>query len=75
MPYTVSTRKRTNRKSKPQKNSSLQKPKGVISQRVQKVGGEKFAMVCVDVAKHQSEWMMSVYQAHAAWPPASLPKK
>ena len=53
MPYSVSTKKRTNRKSKRRRNSSLQKPNGVISGRVQKVGGEKFAIVCIDVAKHR----------------------
>ena len=40
---------------------SLQKPNGVISPRVQKVGGERFAIVCVDPAKHRSEWMMADY--------------
>jgi transposase len=39
----------------------LQKPNGVISPRVQKVGGERFAIVCVDPAKHRSEWMMADY--------------
>jgi transposase len=39
----------------------LHKPNGVISSRVQKVGGERFAIVCVDPAKHRSEWMMADY--------------
>ena len=33
----------------------------MISPRVQKVGGEHFAIVCVDPAKHRSEWMMADY--------------
>ena len=45
MPYSVRSRKRTNRR----KSQSLQKPNGVISRRVQKVGGEKFAIVCADL--------------------------
>ncbi len=72
MPYSVSTRKRTNRKSKPRRNSSLQKPNGVISQRVQKVGGENFAIVCVDVAKHRSEWMMADYFGNILIQPQTL---
>ena len=49
------------RKSKPRNNQTLQKPNGVIRPRVQKVGGEHFAIVCVDPAKHRSEWMMADY--------------
>jgi len=48
-------------KAKPSGKRSLQKPHGVISPRVQKVGGEHFAIVCVDPAKHRSEWMMADY--------------
>jgi hypothetical protein len=48
-------------KAKPSGKRSLQKPNGVISPRVQKVGGEHFAIVCVDPAKHRSEWMMADY--------------
>ena len=43
------------------KRGSLQKPNGVISPRVKKVGGERFAIVCIDPAKHRSEWMMADY--------------
>ena len=42
------TNRRTSRKPKPRRYQSLQKPNGVISPRVQKVGGERFAIVCVD---------------------------
>ena len=64
MAYSVRTTHRKNRKSRSKKShrrSSLQKPNGVISPRVQKVGGERFAIVCVDPAKHRSEWMMADY--------------
>ncbi len=64
MAYSVRTTHRENRKSRSKKTHrrrSLRKPNGVISPRVQKVGGERFAIVCVDPAKHRSEWMMADY--------------
>jgi transposase len=57
----VSTKGRQRRKSKQRNWLSLQKPTGVIGPRVKRVGGEKFAIVCVDPAKHRSEWMMADY--------------
>ena len=61
----TATNRRKHRKSNPKakqgKASNLQKPSGVIGPRVAKVGGEKFAIVCVDPAKHRSEWMMADY--------------
>jgi len=54
-------RRKSNSKSKQPKTWSLQKPSGVIGHRVKRVGGEKFAIVCVDPAKHRSEWMMADY--------------
>ena len=40
---------------------NLQKPNGVIAPRVKKVGGARFGIVCIDPAKHRSEWMMADY--------------
>jgi len=61
----VSTNRRKRRKSgsksNPRKRQSVQKPNGVIGPRVARVGGEKFAIVCIDPAKHRSEWMMADY--------------
>lgn len=61
----ITTNRRKHRKSKSrskQRNTrNLQKLSGVIGPRVAKVGGEKFAIVCVDPAKHRSEWMMADY--------------
>jgi transposase len=54
-------RKRRKLNSKARKIQSVQKPNGVIGHRVKEVGGEKFAIVCVDPAKHRSEWMMADY--------------
>jgi len=59
--YHVRRSGRKQLKAKPRSKQSLQKPNGVISPRVQKVGGEHFAIVCVDPAKHRSEWMMADY--------------
>jgi transposase len=54
-------RRKSNSKSKQRNKLNLQKPSGVIGPRVKRVGGEKFAIVCVDPAKHRSEWMMADY--------------
>jgi transposase len=62
MASNASTRRRQSKaKSRSRNRQSLQKPNGVISPRVKKVGGERFAIVCVDPAKHRSEWMMADY--------------
>lgn len=66
------TSRRSNHKSKPRQYQSLQKPNGVISPRVQKVGGEHFAIVCVDPAKHRSEWMMADYFGNLLIEPQTL---
>ena len=58
-------------KSRPRRQS-LQKPNGVIGPRVQKVGGERFAIVCVDPAKHRSEWMMADYFGNVLIEPKTL---
>ena len=60
MSYHVRRTGRVQHKAKPRRQS-LQKPNGMIGPRVQKVGGEHFAIVCVDPAKHRSEWMMADY--------------
>jgi len=74
MLHHVRTSRRENRKSKSirRQNQSLQKPNGVISPRVKKVGGEKFAIVCVDPAKHRSEWMMADYFGNLLIQPQTL---
>ncbi len=64
--------RRANRKSKLRQFGSLRKPNGVISPRVQQVGGEHFAIVCVDPAKHRSEWMMADYFGNVLIPPQTL---
>ncbi len=72
MPYQVRSARRLQRKSKPRPKQSLQKANGVISPRVQKVGGEHFAIVCVDPAKNRSEWMMADYYGNLLIQPQTL---
>ncbi len=55
------TSRRRKFKSNSRKRLNLQKPNGVIGPRVKKVGGANFAIVCVDPAKHRSDWMMAGY--------------
>ena len=61
MAVKTSTSRRRKVKSKARKRLNLQKPSGVIGPRVAKVGGDRFAIVCVDPAKHRSEWIMADY--------------
>lgn len=56
------TRSKSNRKrSRSKRRQTLQKPNGVIAPRVKKVGGDRFAILCVDPAKQRFEWMMADY--------------
>lgn len=48
----------------------LQKPRGVIHPRVQKVGPERFGIVAVDCAKARSKWMLSDFYGNVLLPPA-----
>jgi len=48
---------RTRSKRRPSGRVSVQKPNGALHPRVQKVGPERFGIVCVDVGKAKSEWM------------------
>jgi transposase len=66
------------KKSKPpkrrrsKKGRTLQKPNGLIAPRVKKVGADKFALVCVDPAKHRSEWMMADYYGNLLVEPTTV---
>ena len=62
---TSSTRKRS--RSRPQE--VLQKPRGVIHPRVQKVGPEHFGIVSVDCAKARSKWMLCDFYGNVIVPP------
>ena len=55
------SRRRRPVKSRSRNRQHLQKPSGVIAPRVARVGGARFGIVCIDPAKHRSEWMMADY--------------
>jgi transposase len=62
---TTHTRKRS--RSRPQE--VLQKPRGVIHPRVQRVGPEHFGVVSVDCAKVRSKWMLCDFYGNVLIPP------
>ena len=66
------SRRRRQTKSKARNRKHLHKPSGVIAPRVAKVGGDRFAIVCVDPAKHRSEWMMADYFGRLLIEPQTL---
>ena len=72
MPYQVRTARREQRKPNARSRQSVQKPNGIIGPRVQKVGGDRFAIVCIDPAKHRSEWMMADYFGNLLIKPQTL---
>ena len=63
----IATRKRSRRSRRP---DVLQKPRGVIHPRVQKVGAEHFGIVAVDCAKARSKWMLADFWGNVLSPPA-----
>lgn len=65
-------RRKSNSKSNARGRMNLQKANGVIGHRVKKVGGERFAIVCVDPAKNRSEWMMADYFGNLLIEPQTL---
>src|ERR1700726_3185277 len=65
----VTTRSRKRSRS-PQE--VLQKPRGVIHPRVQKVGPEHFGIVCVDCAKARSKWMLTDFYGKGLVSPTAV---
>lgn len=49
---------RRNRSGRRAARGSVHKPHGVLQPRVQDVGPERFGIVCVDVGKAKSQWML-----------------
>lgn len=64
------SKSRSSRKTK--HRQSLQKPNGVISPRVKKVGAEHFAILCIDPAKMRSETMMADYLGNILMQPSTV---
>ena len=67
-----SNAKSSHRTNKPNKRLTLQKPNGSLARRVQDVGPQHFAIVCVDPAKLRSEWMMADFLGNMIIPPTTL---
>jgi len=67
-----SRRCKSTRRKKARRRQSVQKPNGTIGPRVKKVGTDKFAIVCVDPAKHRSEWLMADYFGNLLLGPCTL---
>jgi transposase len=64
MPATSSRKRSSSRRPE-----VLQKPRGVIHPRVQKVGPEHFGIVSVDCAKARSKWMLCDFYGNVLVPP------
>src|SRR5580704_3388028 len=64
--------KRSSKKSRSQAAEFLQKPRGVIHPRVQKVGPEHFGIVAVDCAKARSKWMLTDFYGNILIPPTTV---
>src|SRR6266481_6770479 len=64
--------KRPSKKSRSRAAEFLQKPRGVIHPRVQKVGPERFGIVSVDCAKARSKWMLTDFYGKVLVPPTEV---
>src|SRR5688572_20338133 len=60
----------TRKRGRTRRSDVLQKPRGVIHPRVQKVGPEHFGIVAVDCAKARSKWMLADFYGNVLLPPA-----
>src|SRR6266849_3754880 len=60
---------RSRKRSSGRRPEVLQKPRGVIHPRVQKVGPEHFGIVSVDCAKARSKWMLCDFYGNVIIPP------
>src|SRR5437763_13418453 len=60
---------RSRKRSSSRRLEVLQKPRGVIHPRVQKVGPEHFGIVSVDCAKARSKWMLCDFYGNILVPP------
>lgn len=67
-PSSTTRSRSTRRRSQPR----LPKPTGVLTQRVQAVGAERFGIVSVDCAKLRSRWMLCDFYGKVLLPPATV---
>lgn len=63
---------RTRRRSRSRFVEVIQKPKGIIHPRVQKVGPEHFGIVSVDCAKARCKWMLCDFYGNVLVPPTTV---
>ena len=66
------TRSGRKRRRSTRRPDVLQKPRGVISPQVQKVGPEHFGIVSVDCAKARSKWMLADFYGNVLVPPTNV---
>ena len=66
---------RTRKRSRSPRPQVLQKPRGLIHPRVQKVGPEHFGIVSVDCAKLRSKWMLCDFYGNVLVPPTVVEHK
>ena len=64
--------KRKSRRSRKITQAVLGKPRGIIQDRVRKVGPERFGIVAVDCAKARSKWMLSDFYGKLLVPPTKV---
>ena len=64
--------KRNSRKTDTKGPARLGKPRGIIQQRVQEVGPQRFAIVSIDCGKPASKWMMCDFYARVLLPPQEV---
>jgi transposase len=63
---------RKSRKNRSVSQAALGKPRGIIQERVRKVGPESFGIVAVDCAKARSKWMLCDFYGKVLIPPAEV---
>ena len=64
--------KRKSRRSREVTQAALGKPRGIIQNRVQKAGPERFGIVAVDCAKARSKWMFCDFYGKLLVPPTEV---
>jgi transposase len=63
---------RKSRRSRKVTQAALGKPRGIIQDRVQKVGPQRFGIVAVDCAKARSKWMLCDFYGKLLVPPTEV---
>jgi transposase len=64
--------KRSGKKPRSQPAEFIQKPRGIVHPRVQKVGPEHFGIVSVDCAKARFKWMLADFYGNVLVPPTEV---